>query len=442
MILSTICRYIITHLLFKCHSIIIFFRIIFRDREVRFMPVLGIISEYNPYHRGHALLLEKAKEMTGAEHSVSVMSGCFSQQGLPMIRDKYLRASAAAAEGIDLVFELPTLFATGSARDFAGGGVALLSAFGTDALCFGVETPDPALFDEIADLIAEEPDQFRTLLKEEQKKGESYPAARETAIASILGDTVRPFLREPNNILALEYVTAIRRQHSPMRPYYIQRTTDYHCGPAGSATAVRNHMTALREEGTEDPAGYLEQVLPSGSYDVYHSCRDRFLLSSEGLMPYLASRMLELPEELPKEELPMDMTPEMYRRLRRLTLPSDYETILTGLKRKNETRGRISRSLLHLILGIREKDRITFPEDRELPLYLNLLAGRKDSTSLLRDRNGLSIITKKSAFQPADPHIERMWELDCRAAALYSQLLHDACGDTLPGEMQQSPIVM
>ena len=406
------------------------------------MPVLGIISEYNPYHGGHALLLEKAKEMTGAAHAVSVMSGCFSQQGLPMIRDKYLRASAAAAEGLDLVFELPTLFATGSARDFAGGAVALLSAFGTDALCFGVETPDPSLFDEIAGLIVEEPEAFRTILKEEQKKGESYPAARETAIASILGDTVRSFLREPNNILALEYVTAIKRQNSSMRPCYIQRTTDYHCGPGGSATAIRNHMTALREDGSTDPAGYLEQVLPAGSYHTYHPYRDRFLLSPEGLMPYLASRMLELPEELPKEELPMDLTTEMYRRLRKLTLPSDYETVLNGLKRKNETRGRISRSLLHLILGIREKDRITFPEDSGLPLYLNLLAGRKDSTSLLRDRDGISIITKKAAFTPADPVTKRMWELDIRAATLYSQLLYDACGDTLPGELQRTPIIM
>ena len=114
------------------------------------MSVLGIISEYNPYHKGHAHLLSEAKKKTGAAYAVSVMSGCFSQQGLPMILDKYSRAEAAVRSGIDLVFELPVLFATGSARDFAEGAVLLLSRLSlVDHLAFGVENADPEAFAEI-----------------------------------------------------------------------------------------------------------------------------------------------------------------------------------------------------------------------------------------------------------------------------------------------------
>ena len=408
------------------------------------MSVLGIISEYNPYHRGHAHLLDEAREKTGAAQSVSIMSGCFSQQGQPMICDKYLRASAAAASGIDLVFELPVLFATGSARDFAEGAVALLSALPfMEHLCFGVETPDISLFREIADCCVEEPELYRTVLQEEQKKGQSFPSAREEALAAVLGERVREAVRKPNNILALEYMTAIKRLHSTLKPCLIRRTADYHSGSADSATTIRNHLAGLvtGEAGSWiDP--YLKDVLPSPSYERYRSASGGFLLSPEGLMPYLAARLMDLPEDLSGGELPLDMTAEIYHRLRKLTLPMDYTDMIDRLKRKNETRGRITRCLLHLILGICEKDRIALNKTATESLYLNLLSAAETGTSLLRDTGSLSVITKKSAFRPEDSVTTRLWELDCRAAFLYNQLYYDAFRVQLPAEMRRTPVIL
>ncbi len=408
------------------------------------MSVLGIISEYNPYHKGHAYLLENAKEMTGAEFAVSVMSGCFSQQGLPMVQDKYLRASAATASGIDLIFELPVLFATGSARDFAEGAVFLTDRLGiVDFLCFGVETPDEHAFNEAAQCILEEPDRYRDVLLSGLKNGKSYPAAREDALTAVLGESVRSLVQSPNNILALEYLIALKRFGSRIRPCLIKRNTDYHAGQSASATTIRNHLSSLYEATDpvreNDAESYLKEQLPGGAFSAYCPVASRMILSPSDLMPYLAARILALPEDSPQEELPMGMTPEMYHRLKKLPLPSTYEELVDGMKRKNETRGRITRSLLHLLLGLKEKDRITFSNEG---FYLNLLSARKESTHLLRSVETLSVITRKAAYAPEGERGKRMWDLDLTASRLYSQLLFSAHGIRLPDEMQRTPVIL
>ncbi len=411
------------------------------------MSVLGIISEYNPYHKGHAHLLSEAKKKTGAAYAVSVMSGCFSQQGLPMILDKYSRAEAAVRSGIDLVFELPVLFATGSARDFAEGAVLLLSRLSlVDHLAFGVENADPEAFAEIRDCIIHEPDPYREILRLGQKEGLSFPAARENALAAVLGEAVRPLVREPNNILALEYMTAIKRLGSPIQPCLIHRSSDYHTGVRASATGIRNHLISLTdgpaETARQNRASYLRDSLPEGSAAVYQPVSEHLLLSPEGMMPYLASKMLELPAESGTDRLPMGMTPEMYHRLRKQPLPTDYETLVENMKRKNETRGRITRGLLHLILGILEEDRVPLHRLRQIPLYLNLLSARSESTHLLRSVSDLTVITRKASYQPADPVSARLWNIDQTAYRFYSQLVFSAHGLSLPEELRRTPSVL
>ena len=440
-----ICYAIISHLLFKCHSIIIISEISRKKEQGgNSMSTLGIISEYNPYHKGHEYLLRTALEMTGASHSVSVMSGNFSQQGLPMVKDKYLRAAAATASGIDLVFELPTVFATGAAGDFAGGAVLLLSSLPSmEYLCFGVETPDPSFFGEVAECCVEEPEVFRKTLRDRLKAGCSFPSAREDALAAALGDVIRQPLRSPNNILALEYVTAMKRLNCRLRPCFIKRSSDYHSGVSASATSIRNHILALTSsEKADEIPDYLKEVLPPGSSGQYLASEGGLLLSPEGLMPYLSAKLMELPEEPEDGLLPMDMTPEIYHRLRKTELPTDYPTLILSLKKKNETMGRITRSLLHLILGIRQNDRVPLTAVSAEQLYLNLLSARSDSTTLLRDTGSVTVITKKSSFHPDAPLGKRLWELDLRASFLYDQLYFDTFKVRLPSELRRTPVIV
>ncbi|MDE7258510.1 MAG: nucleotidyltransferase family protein, partial [Lachnospiraceae bacterium] len=143
------------------------------------MKTVGIITEYNPFHNGHAHQLAAAKRMTGADYCIVVMSGNFVQRGAPAFMDKYTRTQAALANGADLVLELPVCYALGSAEYFASGAVALLDKLGvTDALCFGSECGDITLLSEFAAKLSGEDDTFKKVLDNQLRRGLAYPSAR------------------------------------------------------------------------------------------------------------------------------------------------------------------------------------------------------------------------------------------------------------------------
>ena len=151
------------------------------------MRTVGIVAEYNPFHNGHAYQLEKAKELTGADYAVVVMSGNFVQRGYPAIVDKYCRAEMALRAGADLVLELPVSYATGSAEAFAQGAVSVLDSLGcVDALCFGSEAGNLSALLPYAQLFEDEPASYRSFLQEFLRQGQSFPAARSRAAEEYL----------------------------------------------------------------------------------------------------------------------------------------------------------------------------------------------------------------------------------------------------------------
>ena len=174
------------------------------------MSNVAVIAEFHPYHNGHHYLFEEAMSLSHADHAVSLMSGNFLQRGSIALWDKYTRAEMAVADGFDLSLELPFVYATGSARDFADGAVAILSKLhAIDYLAFGVEQAEPEMFDEIAEILVEEPENYQLALKQALKVGVSYPRARQTAIAAICGDSAAALLKAPNNTLALSYLLSL-----------------------------------------------------------------------------------------------------------------------------------------------------------------------------------------------------------------------------------------
>lgn len=190
------------------------------------MKAVGLITEYNPLHNGHILHLQKSLEISGADVSVAVMSGNFVQRGEPAITDKYIRARMAVDSGVNLVIELPLEFALGSAEKFATGGILALEALKTDSVCFGSECGNIRKLSEIADVLASEPDKYQLALKKELKSGISFPAARENAINSLHimdSDELHELLSSPNNILAIEYIKAIKRNASTITAYTYKR---------------------------------------------------------------------------------------------------------------------------------------------------------------------------------------------------------------------------
>ena len=213
------------------------------------MKVVGLITEYNPFHNGHLYHIRKAREVTGADTVIVVMSGNYVQRGVPAMMPKRLRAFAALEAGVAAVFELPVFFACGSAEYFAEGAIALLDALGcVDAICFGSECGDVKSLGKIAKILADEPEEYSVLLRNYLKSGLSYPRARQAALKSYFKDgTLDMILEQPNNILGIEYMKALYKKNSTIRCCTIRRViSGYHdeklLPSLSSAAAIRKAL--------------------------------------------------------------------------------------------------------------------------------------------------------------------------------------------------------
>lgn len=233
------------------------------------MKTVGIITEYNPFHNGHAWQIQAVREQFGADCAIiAVMSGCFTQRGEPAVMDKWARTRAALACGVNLVLELPFAYATASAERFAAGGVQVLAATGvTKTLVFGSECGDLDLLMRLADVLETEPADFRRALQTHLDAGLSFAAARQQALAAVLANPDEAaILRHANNILAVEYLKAIRRlpAHQRLQPVTIMRRGQHYLdpelrSPLASATAIRRAVSRHRH----NLAGLLHELAPA-----------------------------------------------------------------------------------------------------------------------------------------------------------------------------------
>lgn len=230
------------------------------------MQTCGIISEYNPFHNGHAYQIQEARKMSKAECMIAVMSGNFVQRGEPAIIDKWKRAEAAVLNGIDIVIELPYLYATQSASHFANGGITVLKHAGADAICFGSECGNLENLQEIADTPVN-PDHLHEALN----TGMSYPKAYSLLTSNMY----------PNDLLAVSYLRAIRG--TTIKPYLLQRTSGYldeTIQANASAMAIRK---ALKEKVSLQNSTPMEKILQNSVFvypEMYYSYLRTFLLTS------------------------------------------------------------------------------------------------------------------------------------------------------------------
>lgn len=200
------------------------------------MKSLGIIAEFNPFHQGHQYLIEEAMKQTESEVCIAVMSGNFVQRGNPAVADKWARAEAAVKKGVNLVVELPAIYACNSAEYFAKGGVEILEGFGcVERIAFGSESGDIRELQSAADFLKDNDAELHRRIRELTKQGVSYPAARQIAAENMQSDFDEGLVSEPNNILALEYLKQLRT----LEPFTIKRKG---CGYHRSASMIRKEM--------------------------------------------------------------------------------------------------------------------------------------------------------------------------------------------------------
>lgn len=387
--------------------------------------VLGIIAEYNPFHNGHLYHLEQAKKITGSSYTVAVMSGNFTQRGSTSLIDKWSRAEIALNCGIDLVLELPTLYATSSAENFADGAIKILDSLKVvDYIAFGAETSDMDILNPISDVLYQEPKAYKMLLSHELKKGISFPKARENALMLYLGD-IRKYLNvlsSPNNILGLEYMKFLKKYKSSIQPVAITRfEAGYndvtYSGNIASATAIRN----IVKNGNFKVA---RNLLPAPSYGILidnikqgHIIPDISVFERQifyNLRKMSLSEIAELP----------DVSEGLENSIKKaVNSCNTVDEFLNLVKSKRYTSTRIQRILLYSLLGITKKD---MDLSKKVMPYIRVLGlnnrGKFLLSEIAKANPKLEIITSVKRFvdTSTNKNLKNMLLKDIWATDIYS----------------------
>lgn len=346
------------------------------------MKTAGIIAEYNPFHNGHHYHIEETRRLTGADYIVVVMSGSFTQRGTPALADKYTRTRMALLGGADLVIELPVLFCTGSAGDFAFGAVSLLDKLHViDHLSFGSESGTLQMLKKAAAILADEPPLFGQILNTELQNGNSFAKARFTALNTMLEE---PLFQGPNNLLGLEYCHALHKRRSSIAPFTISRQgAGYHDLALNqtmpSALSIRKYLENVPSDQVSDT---LARSVPEHALDIWKELlADHRLLFPADLTGELRYRLLCEPDS--DFTSYADVNRELSDKIRnQMMLFSDWDDLCMLIKSKELTYSRISRALCHILLNIRTEE-LLYARSTDYASYARILGFKKSAQPLL-----------------------------------------------------------
>ena len=388
------------------------------------MNVNGIIAEYNPFHNGHKYHLEDAKKITGADYTIIVMSGNFMQRGTPAIINKYKRTEMALRNGADLVLELPTYYSISSAEYFATGSVALLDKLGVvDHLCFGSECGNLPILEKIAKILLEEPEDYVKTLRMHLREGLSYPAARNWALIQAdpsLSD-YKDVFSSPNNILGIEYIKALQRRNSSLSPVTTKRAgSDYRDIRLGekqsSALAIRQAVYSREDRD------FLKDQMPESAYDIMiQTLEEEKPMSLNVFSSMLHYKLLSESETGYTKYL--DVTPDLSDRIRKnLYQYTGFRGFCDLLKSKDMTYTRISRCLMHILLGMTTEKMNAYKNMDYVP-YARVLGFKKEAQPLLNNIKSSSsiplIVKLADAEQTLSPEAYNMLKEDLYMNSIY-----------------------
>lgn len=379
------------------------------------MRVCGVICEYNPFHKGHAYHLSRARAFSGADYVVCVMSGSLTQRGQFARHDKWTRAKMALSSGADLVLELPARFACAPAQEFASGGVSTLSGLGVlTHLAFGCEKDSLPLLPRAHAALREETPAFTAALRAGLDRGLPYPLARAQAAEQISGCAgLAEAIAAPNAALALEYLAALPEDIEAVP--IAREGAGYHdaqIAPLSSATAVRAALESnrLEEALSAVPCPQLLQEAEAlgnlhvpGALDTALIWRLRTMSTEE------LSGIAGVSEGLE------------HRLIAAARIADSRENLILAAKSKRYTYARLSRILANVLLGQTDAQ----AKAHAKPSYARVLGFRREAAPLLSaiKKNGMLPLVVKAADY-ADPlfaldvRSQDLWALGCQNPAL------------------------
>lgn len=424
----------------------------FLNMEV-FMKILGLVTEYNPFHNGHLYHLNKSIEITGATHTVAVMSGNFLQRGEPALVHKWQRAKMAIEGGVDLVVELPTAYACATAELFAFGSISLLHNLNVvDCISFGSEEGEISILDTIAEILSQSPSTLESFIKNYLKKGLPFPVARSRAIVDfyksyqkdcchVQQERIENIMNHSNNILSIEYLKALKKLNSTMIPYTIPRLgANYHStditSDISSATAIREHLR--KTKSLEE----LMQVIPPSTY--------RILLESyaNGIAPVFIEDFERVIITLLRRESSkvlaeyFDVKEGLENRIYECgNKCNSIEDLCYCIKSKRYTLTRIQRTCIHILLNIKGKELTQFNRQGG-PQYIRVLGLNNKGREILKlckSNSNLPIVNKISQYIPSNETAKAMLDLDIRASNIYGLALKSQYFSTKSMDYYESP---
>ena len=362
--------------------------------------ILAVIAEYNPFHNGHLYHLQKSKKIVNPDYSICILSGNFCQRGEPSIIDKWSKAEIALKCGFDMVIELPLIYSLSSAENFAEGAIKILNVFeGSDiTLSFGSECGDLNELNQIADILYKEPKKFKAILSHELSKGLSYPKARENALLLYLNN-VRKYsslLSEPNNILGIEYLKAIKKFKYNIHPLTIKRIDSGYNSykikdRLASATAIRKLIKNNKN---------IRKLVPACSYSIITnnikqgtSITDISSFEKEIIYNLRTKPINQISEY-------NDVSEGLENLIKNAANScNNIEEIINIVKSKRYTRTRIQRILLYSLLDITKKDMLN---SKKITPYIRVLGVNNRGRHLLPyindPQSNYSIITSVKKF--------------------------------------------
>lgn len=389
--------------------------------------VLGIISEYNPFHNGHLHHLNESKKISHSDYSIAIMTGNFTQRGEPSIVDKWSKTKMAIESGIDLVIELPTIYSISSAENFAEGAIKILDSLGiVDYLSFGSECDDISILSDVANVLYNEPDEYKTLLSHELSKGESFPKAREKALMMYLNN-VRRFanvLSSPNNILGIEYLKVLLRQKSNIKPITIKREGSSHNDSIVSRSSKIASATAIRNLCLSNDFSLLQNVMPNSSFEILSDS-----IKMGNIVKNLSAFDKEIIYTLRKMSVEeISNLPDVSEGLEFAIKSAANECnsvveLLSIVDTKRYTKTRFQRILLYAILGITKKD---MQISKNIKPYIRILGfnnkGKGILSEISKKNRKLELVSSVKKFMDKGPNknLKLMMEKDIWATNVYT----------------------
>lgn len=385
--------------------------------------ILAVVSEYNPLHNGHLLHLKKSLEITKADFSIAVISGNFVQRGNTSLVNKWVKTEMALSAGFDIIIELPTLYAISSAENFAEGAVKILNSLGiVDYLSFGSELGDINPLNDLANIFYKEPKELSNYISQIVRTGVSYPKAREMALMQILGENeiFKQALTNPNNILGIEYLKALKKYKSNIHPLTIKREyTDYNSksikNGVASSTAIRNLILSGKNIHTAVPYEtyeLIEREKKSGKLISDLKTFEKEIIYS--LRKMTIQDIANLPDVSEGLDNRIKLAVNKYNNL---------NDIIENIKSKQFTQTRIQRILLYALLGITQKD---MNMSKRVNPYIRVLGfnkhGKKIISAIAKQNPRVHIVisVKKFIENTLDYRLSNMISKDILATNIYT----------------------